>query len=60
MDENKWMAERFEEHRTHLRAVACRTTAASGGHGSGSAALIPAESRTLVPLLAITVTYFCC
>src|SRR5882724_9856154 len=24
MDENEWLAERFEEHRTHLRAVAYR------------------------------------
>jgi DNA-directed RNA polymerase specialized sigma24 family protein len=24
MDEHDWMAERFEEHRTHLRAVAYR------------------------------------
>jgi RNA polymerase sigma-70 factor (ECF subfamily) len=24
MDENQWMAERFEKHRTHLRAVAYR------------------------------------
>jgi RNA polymerase sigma-70 factor, ECF subfamily len=24
MDEREWLAERFEEHRTHLRAVACR------------------------------------
>ncbi|GAA2619950.1 hypothetical protein GCM10009863_37450 [Streptomyces axinellae] len=24
MDENTWLTERFEEHRTHLRAVACR------------------------------------
>src|SRR5262245_16899402 len=24
MDENDWLAERFEEHRTHLRAVAYR------------------------------------
>jgi RNA polymerase sigma-70 factor (ECF subfamily) len=24
MDDNEWLAERFEEHRTHLRAVAYR------------------------------------
>ena len=24
MDENTWLADRFEEHRTHLRAVAYR------------------------------------
>jgi len=24
MDEHEWLAERFEEHRTHLRAVAYR------------------------------------
>src|SRR5258706_1964807 len=24
MDENEWVADRFEEHRAHLRAVACR------------------------------------
>src|SRR4051812_26831598 len=24
MDDNQWLAERFEEHRTHLRAVAYR------------------------------------
>jgi len=24
MDEHDWMAERFEDHRTHLRAVAYR------------------------------------
>jgi len=24
MDEREWLAERFEEHRTHLRAVAYR------------------------------------
>jgi DNA-directed RNA polymerase specialized sigma24 family protein len=24
MDENQWLAERFEEHRPHLRAVAYR------------------------------------
>jgi len=24
MDENEWLAERFEEHRAHLRAVAYR------------------------------------
>jgi DNA-directed RNA polymerase specialized sigma24 family protein len=24
MDENEWLAERFEEHRTHLRDVAYR------------------------------------
>src|SRR5580700_3004420 len=24
MDENQWLADRFEEHRTHLRAVAYR------------------------------------
>ena len=22
--ENEWLAERFEQHRSHLRAVACR------------------------------------
>ena len=65
MDENNWMAKRFEENRTHLAEVARRM------HGSLSetddavqeawlrfSRLIPAESRTLVLLPAITVTYF--
>jgi DNA-directed RNA polymerase specialized sigma24 family protein len=29
MDENEWLADRFEEHRAHLRAVAYRMLGSS-------------------------------
>ena len=48
MDEHEWLTERFERHRSHLRAVACRMLGSvsepamrSRKPGSGFAARIP-------------------
>ena len=53
MTDQQWLAERFEEHRSRLRAVAYRMlgslseeTTPSRTPGCGSSAPMPARSRT--------------
>jgi hypothetical protein len=55
MGENQWLADRFEEHRPHLRAAAFRMparsprpTTPSRTPGCASAGLGPAKSRISV------------
>ena len=56
MDEREWLTERFQQHRSHLRAVAYRMLGsvteaddASRKHGFGFATRIPRASRTCRP-----------
>lgn len=53
MDEDNWLAKRFEEHRAHLRSVAYwmlgsipETEDACKTPGCGSAGPVPTRSRT--------------
>src|SRR5918995_4926736 len=53
MEEHEWLAQRFDAHRTHLRAVAygmlgpsAKRTTPSRKLGSGSAAPTPGASKT--------------
>ena len=51
MDEHDWLAERFEEHRTHLRAVAYRMLGSIGEADDGRRAGVPGHAA-LAPLKA--------
>jgi hypothetical protein len=46
MNEHNWLAEQFEENRSHLKAVAYRMLGSPGSMKSGSAAMASASTRT--------------